>query len=76
MKLTEKLEVLMSHAAKTWGLKDPIRAASIIEEDLTPNEYDEVLKFFTYCSLNNLGFGPANIQERWNQAQKSGKKGS
>ena len=59
----------MTMAAKTVGLDRPQETISIIEEQLTPVECDAVLKLFKYCNQHHCGFGPANIQERWNQAQ-------
>jgi len=69
MKLTARLEALMTMAAKTVGLDDPQETISIIEEQLTNVEYVAVLKLFKYCKQHHCGFGPANIQERWKQAQ-------
>ena len=66
---------LLIYAVKTHGINHPNETLSLIEEQLTVQQYDNCLHFLVWVKEDplNRSFGHANIQERVQQWASSTK---
>ena len=66
-KLGQRLYSLLSMSIKTSGSYAPDEVLPMIEEELTPNEYDQLEAFLTWVDKNNKKFGSGNYEERFKE---------
>jgi hypothetical protein len=67
--MNEKLKTLIMQATKQTGSYEPAKALPYVEEELTPEEYDQAQDFLYFVTQNNLTFGHGNFDLVWDQWQ-------